>query len=76
MRFRKDPDQKTYDKARNRLDKVDQTQVHQWAENTLWATQRGLDGYRATADEASLREAKQGALGLLAALDSLLDRLT
>jgi hypothetical protein len=67
-------DQKAYDKARKRLDKVRGPQVKDWADSTLWATQAGLDGFRVTADEASLREAKVGAIGLLAAIDSLLDR--
>lgn len=66
--------QKAYDKARKRLDKVRGPQVQDWADSTLWATQAGLDGFRATADAASLQEAKSGAIGLLAAIDSLLDR--
>lgn len=71
MRVREDRD---YKKARKRLDRVTETQVQMWADSALWSLQSGLDGFRATSDVAALREARTGALGLLAAVDSLLDR--
>ncbi len=71
MALREDP---YYRKAKKRLDKIGGPAVHDWAHSTLWATQGGLDGYRATMDPAALVEARQGALGLLAAIDSMLDR--
>lgn len=71
MRIREDRD---YKKAKKRLDSVSSHHVQAWADSALWALQGGLDGFRATGDPAALREARTGAMGLLAAVDSLLDR--
>lgn len=63
-----------YRRARKRLDTQDRAAVQQWAQSTLWATQAGLEGYQATMDEAALDEALRGAVGLLAAVEVLLDK--
>ena len=74
MRFFKAPDEKAYDKARKRLDKVDRLRVQDWAETSLWTVQEGLEGARRDSDPAALQQARLGVVGLLAAVDSLLDR--
>ena len=66
--------EKYYRTASTRLKKVSGTAVLSWADSSLWATQAGLDGWRATTDRAALEEARLGAVGLLAAIDNLLDR--
>lgn len=72
MRFFWSSDEKAYDKVKKRLDSVSPTQVHDWAEGSLWAIQEGLEGGRR--DSAGLQQARTGIVGLLAAVDSLLDR--
>lgn len=74
MKFLKFGDERTYDKARKRLDKVTVPAAHDWAETSLWAIQEGLEGARSTRDRAALQQARTGAIGLLAAIDSVLDR--
>jgi hypothetical protein len=71
VKFFKDNDEKAYDKARKRLQIVDQHQVHHWADASLWAVQEGLE--RGRYDRAALVQARTGTVGLLAALDTLLD---
>lgn len=63
-----------YRRAHERLSRQNKAMVAEWANTTLWATQAGLDGYQATADRASLLEALDGATGLLAAVEVLLDK--
>lgn len=63
-----------YGKAKRRLQRVKTAQVQEWAEQTLWATQQGLDGYRVTDDPAALEEAYRGCIGLLAAIDVMKER--
>lgn len=63
-----------YQKARFRLGRVDASTASLWADSNLWATQEYLDEFRRTGEPAALQEAKKGAIGLLAAIDSLLDR--
>ena len=71
---RANPDAAAYLKAKERLDKVKSGQALQWADTTLWTLQEGLDGFRATSDRATLLQARTAAFGVLAAVDSLLDR--
>jgi hypothetical protein len=63
-----------YKKAHKRLSKQPTDVVQTWAESAIWATQAGLEGYRATRDEAALEEAVRGACGILASVEILLDR--
>lgn len=71
MKWLKDPDQKAYEKARDRLSRVSTTMTHQWAQTSLWAVQEGLEHPE---DPAALQQARTGVLGLLAAVDTLLDK--
>lgn len=66
-------DNALYKRAHGRLKKVSRAQTVDWAQSSLWATQQALDGYAATDDPAALQEAKSGVVGLLAAVDVLLD---
>ena len=62
-----------YKKAKRRLGKVDHVQTLSWADTSLWAIQEALDVYRRERNPAALEEARKGAVGLLAAVDTLLD---
>lgn len=70
-KFLKDPDQKTYDKVKRRLDSVSLPATTDWANSTLWTVQEGLEKAQ---DRAALLQAKEGTVALLAAIDSMLDR--
>jgi hypothetical protein len=72
MRFFRSSDEKTYDKVRSRLDKVSLPQTQSWASTTLWTVQEGLEKAH---DKAALEQARTGTVALLAAVDSLLDRI-
>jgi hypothetical protein len=72
VRFFWSEDEKSYDKIKNRLDKVGPTEVSSWANTTLWTIQEGLE--QAHGDTAALKQARSNTVALLAALDSLLDR--
>jgi hypothetical protein len=77
VRFFKTKDERAYDKAYARLSKTLESRpavVLQWAETSLWSIQEGLDGYRRSSDPAALQQARTGLIGLLAAVDVLLDR--
>ena len=63
-----------YSKALRRLRNQDSATVLAWAQTSLWGLQAGLEGYQANRDEAALDEALRGALGLLAAVEVLLDK--
>jgi glutathione S-transferase len=73
FRFFKDSDEKAYDKARRRLGKIRSMEVLSWAETSLWAVQEGLEHYRGRTDRAALEQARTATVGLLAAIDTLLD---
>lgn len=64
-----------YKKAFKRLSSRGSGEVLDWAMTTLWATQQGLEGFRATTDAAALIEARRGAISLLAATEVLLDKV-
>lgn len=74
MKFLKSAAQKGYEKAYTRLSRVTKQQAVDWADASLWSVQEGLEGYRRAADRAALEQARLGVVGLLAAVDSLLDR--
>lgn len=76
MKLRGIREARDYDKIHKRLSSANNDVVLQWADQTLWATQAGLDGVRVTYDAAAVEEARRGAVGLLAALDVLQVRLT
>lgn len=63
-----------YMKAHSRLSSRGSAEVLEWGMTTLWATQQGLEGFRATNDPAALIEARRGAISLLAATEVLLDK--
>lgn len=63
-----------YRQARGRLKRVDPMEVFSWANTSLWAVQSDMELYLRTKDRAALEEARKGAVGLLAAVDDLLDR--
>lgn len=67
-------DNKHYQRARSRLSKTEATQVALWADSSVWAVQEQLDFYRRTRAVEGLEEARKGTLGLLAAIDDLLDK--
>ena len=73
-RLRDLKDGQYYRKARKRLDSVGTGHVQDWAHTSLWATQQALEGHQVTGDPAALDEARRGALGILAAIDVLVDR--
>jgi hypothetical protein len=60
-------DRKVYDKARKRLDSVSEAQVRMWADSALWSVQQSLE-------QGIPEQCREGAVALLAAADSLLDR--
>lgn len=61
-----------YIKVRSRLDRVDTNQTVAWANSTLWTIQEGLEH---ADDKAGLQQARTNTIALLAAVDSLLDRM-
>lgn len=63
----------TYNKAARRLSKVSPAVRLAWFDSTFWAVQGFRDEYDRTKNRAALEEARTGVLGLLAAVDSLLD---
>jgi hypothetical protein len=63
-----------YKKVRSRLKKVSRTQVMAWADSGVWSTQESLEMYARTQDYAALQQARTNVIGLLAAVDHLLDR--
>jgi hypothetical protein len=73
MRFLPDADERAYKKARKRLQQVLLTrgvfEVRQWANTSLWAVQEALEANRPEA----LPQARLGIVGVLAAVDTLLD---
>ena len=69
-----DTEWKDYHKAKKRLDQIPPSQAHAWAESSLWATQAALER-AGTGDNDALHEARLGIIGVLASIDSLLDRL-
>lgn len=73
MRFFRNDDEKNYDKVKSRLDRVSLPQSLDWANTTLWTVQEGLE--KGAGDKAALTQARAGAVALLAAIDSLLDRI-
>jgi hypothetical protein len=60
-------DRRAYDKAKKRLDSVSETQVRMWADSALWSVQQALE-------QGLPEQCREGAVALLAAADSLLDR--
>lgn len=62
----------TYAKVKKRLDSVSLPQTQSWAMTTLWTVQEGLEHAN---DKAALEQAREGIVALLAATDSLLDRI-
>jgi hypothetical protein len=74
VKFLGDSGDKAYRKVKKRLGTVSNGQTVEWAEGSLWAVQEGLEAYRLHRDHAALQQARLGAVGLLAAVDSLLDR--
>lgn len=72
MRFFRTEDEKGYDKVKKRLDSVSLPQTQAWANTALWTIQEGLE---AGADRAALDQARTNSIALLAAIDSLLDRI-
>lgn len=63
-----------YSKARRRLDSAQVPLVLSWADSALWGTQAYLEEYGRSKAPAALEEARKGAITLLAAIDSALDR--
>ncbi len=64
----------TYDKARKRLAKIDPVHTRAWAESAIWSIQEALDADRREPDPAALDTVRTGAITLLAAADTLLDK--
>jgi hypothetical protein len=73
VRFFRDSDEKTYDRVKKRLDSVSLPMSLDWASTTLWTVQEGLE--KGSGDRAALQQAREGTVALLAAIDSLLDRI-
>lgn len=74
MKVFKGKDERTYDKARKRLDRVPPGEALSWADTTLWGVQQYLEAYGREKSPALLQEARGGVVALLAAVDSALDR--
>lgn len=72
-RFIPGTDERVYTKVRKRLTKFNGTEAAAWAETGLWTIQEGLEGFLRHKDRAALQQARTAAVGLLAALDALLD---
>ena len=72
--MRKIRDDWRYYRARKRLSKVSASHVLTWADSGLWAVQQALDVHRRENSKAALEEAKTGAIGLLAAIEVMLDK--
>lgn len=73
MKFFRNGDEKTYDKVKQRLDSVSLPAALDWANTTLWTVQEGLD--KGAGDRAAIQQARANTVALLAAVDSLLDRM-
>lgn len=73
MKFFRSADEKTYDKVKNRLEAVSLPQALDWANTTLWTIQEGLE--HGAGDRAALDQARLNTVALLAAVDTLLDRM-
>lgn len=63
-----------YKTARKRLGRVNSSDVLLWADSGIWAVQAAMEAYQRTADPAALVQAQSGAVGLLAAVDVLVDK--
>lgn len=71
MSFFRNKDEKAYRKVKARLSRVPEAVAKEWAHTTLWTVQEGLEHAE---DRAALEQSRTGAVALLAAIDSLLDR--
>jgi hypothetical protein len=71
VRFLPDKDERAYSKARRRLRGIRSLEVQNWGLTSLWAVQEGLEHL----DRAALQQARTGVVGILASIDTLLDRV-
>lgn len=74
MKFLADKYDRVHRKVKKRMEKVSKGENVDWADNCLWAVQEALEQYRRSQDGAALAAAKESAVGLLGAIDALLDR--
>lgn len=74
MKFLGDAHDRVHRKVKKRMGRVTTMENVDWADNCLWAAQEALEQYRRSQDGAALAAAKESAVGLLGAIDALLDR--
>lgn len=67
-------DSLVYRRARKRLDRVSKQQTLMWANSAVWSTQAFLEAYQKDGIEEALDETRTALVGLLAAVDSLVDK--
>lgn len=72
-RFFRAGDEKAYTKVYGRMDSVSLPVARDWASTTLWTIQEGLE--KGAGDKAAMQQARTNTVALLAAVDSLLDRM-